>query len=502
MKIIPDDNLLTKEFAQVKELAAGYCLSPMGRKVIAGLKPEADFEAVNFQLNLVSDFKKLVEDGLVFPDEGYEDISREMALLRIDNSVLQPSQFLKIYALSSAAMSIIKFFKSHDEGYNFLRSLVNGVNEQKEITALIEEVFDEQGVVKSDASPQLLSIRKSLIRKRSEADRIYQSVIQKYRKAGYIGETEESTRNGRRVVAVVAEQKRNLNGIVHDLSATGKTAYLEPGETIEINNLIVSLENEERNEIQRILRELTARLRAYLPVITVYFETITLFDSVRARALFARSVNASMPLIKSEVNIQLFNARHPLLYLQNLQQQKRTVPFTLQLTGENRIIVISGPNAGGKTVCMKTAALLQVMLQSGFLTCCDSHSTFSIFTNLLVDIGDSQSIEYELSTYSSRLRLMKQFLNDANGSTFFIIDEFGTGTDPELGGALAEAILEELNKRKCFGLITTHYLNLKVAADRTPGLINGSMAFDAVKLQPLYELIDRKSTRLNSSHRT
>lgn len=276
---------------------------------------------------------------------------------------------------------------------------------------------------------------------------------------------------------------------MHDVSATGKTVFLEPQEVIEINNTIFNLEQEERLEIQRILRELTSSLRKYYSLLMQYMEALSEFDFTRAKALFAISGDAHFPHLVNKPIIELINAKHPLLYVYNKENKKTTIPFDLKLDFSKRILVISGPNAGGKTVCMKTIGLLQMMLQSGMLVTADENSTMGIFENLLVDIGDSQSLEYELSTYSSRLQNAKVFLERSNEKSLFLIDEFGTGTDPNLGGALAESILVELNKKKSFGIVTTHYLNLKVMADKTPGIINGSMAFDAKNLKPLYRLM-------------
>jgi DNA mismatch repair protein MutS2 len=349
-------------------------------------------------------------------------------------------------------------------------------------------VIDETGVVRSNASPELARIRKNLARKRIEADQLYASVIAKYRKSGWISDAEESWRNGRRVISIVAEQKRSAKGIIHDISATGKTCFIEPEEALGINSLINQLEQEEQEEIRRILRELTEFLRRFQPLMSHYLRCISEYDVVAAKGRLAIKLDAHLPYIENKPKIDLKDARHPLLFSFNKAAGKKTIPFDLKLDAGNRILVISGPNAGGKTVCMKTVGLSQMMLQSGFLVTCDGNSRFGFFRKILVDIGDSQSLEFELSTYSSRLRHMKVFLQQSNPDTLFLIDEFGTGTDPSLGGALAESILEEMNYRKAFGIITTHYMNLKVLADRTDGIINGSMAFDAQRLEPQFRL--------------
>lgn len=489
MNIYPEHNLLISEFEQIKGYVAEFCISNMGKDLVMDLKPESDFEILLLALNQTNEFKKLLDNGEIFPYEGYEDIARELNLLRIENSVLSPEHCLKILSLTKTVHQILNFFKNREALYPQLETLIEGLRYEKSIVDLIEEVFDDFGVVKSSASAQLAHIRKLLQRKRFEVNRVYMHIIAKYKKNGWVTDNEESSRNGRRVISIVAEQKRTLNGIVHDISATGKTAYLEPEEAVGINNMVLNLEQEERAEILRILKELTQRLRKFTLPLQQYFELVAHLDLVRAKALFGNSINAKLPLIANSPVIELHKAYHPLLFIQNKNQLKKTIPFSLTLNNEKRILVISGPNAGGKTVCMKATALLQIMLQSGLLVSAEERSVFGIFENLLIDIGDSQSIEYELSTYSSRLQKMKLFLETANAKTLFIIDEFGTGTDPELGGALAEAILEELNTKNSFGIITTHFLNLKVLADKTSGIINGCMLFDVQRLEPLYELV-------------
>lgn len=489
MNIFPPQNLLVSEFELIKALIAENCISQMGKDLVSDVIPGDDYDSIILALKQTHEFKRVIDNGEVFPTEGYENIATELNLLRIENSVLSAEHCLKILSLTKTTRIILNFFENRKSLYENLEILVDGINYEKSIVELIEEVFDEFGVVKSSASPELAHIRKLLQRKRFEADRIYQQVINKYKKNGWVTEIEESSRNGRRVISIVAEQKRSLNGIVHDLSSTGKTAYLEPEEAVGINNLVLSLEQDERAEILRILRELTQRLRKYSASLQQYFDLVAEIDFIRAKAVYAIAIKAQLPVIKNIPVIDLQNARHPLLFLQNQSQKKKTIPFNLQLDGDKRIIVISGPNAGGKTVCMKATALLQLMLQAGMLVSVDERSVFGIFKNVLIDIGDSQSIEYELSTYSSRLQKMKQFLETADADTLFIIDEFGTGTDPELGGALAEAILEELNTKRSFGLITTHFLNLKVLADKTQGIINGCMLFDVQRLEPMYELV-------------
>lgn len=488
MLLFPQSSLLLSEFSKIKDHIAGLCLCNLGVQRVEMLMPISDFEEIKLKLQKNGEFARLHASGENFPSQNYKDLTKEIGLLQIENSVLQSSQFLEIFLFAKTAESIFNFFKSREAAYPNLQTIVADLKFEKQIIKLVEEILDENGNIRSNASEALVHIRKSLTKFRHESDRVYNSVIARYRKEGWLSDAQETTRNGRRVLSIVAEQKRMLKGIIHDVSATGKTAFIEPEEVIEINNLVFSLEQDERLEIQRILRELTDKLRHFVSDLKKYQSIVGEFDFVRACALFALTINAQVPFTENKPYIDLRNARHPLLILHNKELRKQTVPFSLRLDGTNKILVISGPNAGGKTVCLKTIGLLQLMLQCGMPVPCDDNSVMGIFTTLLTDIGDSQSIEYELSTYSSRLQHMKVFLDRSDEKTLFLIDEFGSGTDPDLGGALAEAVLEQLHKQQAFGIITTHYMNLKVFADRTNGVINGMMGFDSRNLKPLFQL--------------
>src|SRR6185369_5905688 len=358
----------------------------------------------------------------------------------------------------------------------------------KAIINMIDEIVDEQGQVKDSASHDLRNIRMSLYRKRNELRRIFERIVSKLNKQGYLAEIEESFMNGRRVVAAFAEQKRMVKGILHGESDTRRTVFIEPEETIGLNNDIFSLENEERKEVYRILRELTKDLSKYEPLLSAWHTITGEYDFIRAKAKLAVEMRGEYPLLTDKSHLQLAEAYHPLLFLYNKKLNKTTIPVTITLDETNRILVISGPNAGGKTVTMKTVGLLQMMVQAGLLVPVNPSSEFGIFKQLMIHIGDTQSLEFELSTYSSHLLNMKYFMENANGRTLFFIDELGSGSDPNLGGAFAEVILEELVKKHSYGIVTTHYLNLKVMANKTPGIINGAMAFDEKNLMPQYKL--------------
>ena len=343
--------------------------------------------------------------------------------------------------------------------------------------------------MKDNASDDLAKIRMQLYKKRQELRRIFEKVVSKLAKSGYTADIDESFSNGRRVVAVFSEYKRQVKGFLHGESDSRKTAFIEPEETIELNNELYSLEQEELKEVQRVLRQLTAQLSPYSSLLMNYLQIIGQFDFVKAKAMLAIDMNAQLPMVNNLATSHLIDAYHPLLYMYNKSSGKKTIPVNIQLDDNTRILIISGPNAGGKTVSMKTLGLNQVMLQSGLLIPVHPDSQMGIYKQLFIQLGDTQNLAFELSTYSSHLIHMKHFIENANGKTLFFIDELGSGSDPHLGGAFAEVILEELSHRHAQGIVTTHYLNLKVMANHNKGIVNGAMQFDEVKLEPLYQLV-------------
>lgn len=488
MQIFPESSLLTSEYDKIRDTVSSLCVSEMGKQAVNLLQPVRDAAGISRLLARTSEMHQVLSAGLPFPSTGYVEISKELAMLQIQNSTLAEPQFMSVATMVRTIKDVFGFFKNRKGHFPYLEQVLEPLHFEPDILLQIEAVLDDAGVVRTSASAELTRIRRALQRNRAESDRIYLSVIGRLRRLGWLSDPAESSRSGRRVLAVIAEQKRSLRGVIHDTSTTGKTLFLEPEEALAINQATDTLEQEERLEITRILRALAAALRKHVPLLQAYLDRLGIYDFNRAKALFGLRINGIYPGINDSPFLSLCQAKHPLLLLHNQELKKNTVPFDLKLGGDNRILVISGPNAGGKTVCMKTAGLLQMMLQSGMPVSAGTDSEFGLFDNLLVDIGDSQSIEYELSTYSSRLKNMRVFLEQVGKSSLFLIDEFGTGTDPNLGGALAEAILEELNARKATGIVTTHYLNLKVMADSTPGLLNGSMEFDLKRLRPLYRL--------------
>jgi DNA mismatch repair protein MutS2 len=490
MKIFPESALVQLEFDKVKDLLVEHCKSEFAKKKASDLRIHTRKDFIQTELQQTHEYKLLQLNAQYFPNDYVLNLSKDLRLLAIPGAVLAGDQFVQIRKLAVSIQSVFRWFDNERRtSYPALTKVIADTYYEKAILEMLDEVLDEHGNVKDNASEDLQKIRLNLYKKRNELRRVFERVVSRLNKAGYAADIEESFSNGRRVVAVFSEYKRQIKGILHGESDTRKTAYIEPEETIELNNDIYSLENEESKEIQRILRKLTSDLSVYAELLKTYHTIIGEYDFIRGKARLAIDMNGQFPAIVDAAHIELINAYHPLLYLYNKKSGKNTIPLSLTLNDKNRILVISGPNAGGKTVTLKTIGLLQMMLQSGLLVPVNADSQMGIFKQLMIHIGDTQSIEFELSTYSSHLKNMKHFMEVANGKTLFFIDELGSGSDPNLGGAFAEVIMEELARKHSFGIVTTHYLNLKVMANKVPGIINGAMAFDEQNLMPLYKLI-------------
>ena len=489
MKLFPESAGVQLEFDKIRTLLAEHTRTAYAQEKAKSLRIHTRKEFIELELAQSHAYLLLQQTGQHFPNDFVLNISRELKLLGIPGAVLNGEDFVHVRKLAEGIRLIFRWFESdRQEAYPSLYTIIKDSYYEKNIISGIDAVLDEQGHVRDNASAELEGIRLSLYRKRNELRRSFEKIVQKLNKAGYIADIEEAFLNGRRVVAVYAEHKRQVKGILHGESDTRRTSYVEPEETIELNNDIYSLENEERAEIYRIMRKLTAELSVYAPLLKNYHDILGEFDFVRAKARLALDMNASLPQLKDRSGIELIKAYHPLLFLYNRKTGKPVVPVNLSLDEKQRILVISGPNAGGKTVTLKTVGLLQMMIQSGLLVPVHPDSSFGIFKQLMIHIGDTQSLEFELSTYSSHLKNMKFLMEEANGRTLFFIDELGSGSDPSLGGAFAEVFLEELVRKHALGIVTTHYLNLKVMANKTPGIINGAMAFDETNLLPLYQL--------------
>ncbi|MEO6489749.1 MAG: MutS2/Smr-associated SH3 domain-containing protein [Ferruginibacter sp.] len=489
MKLFPDSTLHQLEFDKVKELLAEHCRTEHARARVLHLRIHTRLDFIRTALQQSSEFKIILDSGEYLPNDFTTSITREIKLLGIPGASLSGEQFLVLRRLAENAANIFRWFDIERRNtYRGLAAVIENTYFEKNIKAQIEQVLDEAGAVKDTASEELSRIRMMLYRKRNELRKLFDRLVGKLNKLGYLADIEESFMNGRRVLAVFAEQKRMIKGVLHAESDSRKTSFIEPEETTELNNEIFSLEQDEAKEIYKILRNLTAELSVYAPLLKTYFDISGDYDFIRAKAKLAIDIGGNYPMLKDKAHVQLINAFHPLLLLYNKKNNKSTVPVNLTLNEANRILVISGPNAGGKTVTLKTVGLLQVMLQAGLLVSVSPDSEMGIFKQLMIHIGDTQSLEFELSTYSSHLKNMKYFMENANGKTLFFIDELGSGSDPNLGGAFAEVIMEELAYKHSFGIVTTHYLNLKVMANKVAGIINGAMQFDENNLLPLYKL--------------
>jgi DNA mismatch repair protein MutS2 len=490
MKLYPESAYVQLEFNKVKDLLANYCQTEHARAKAEQLRIHTRKDFVDTELRQTHEYRQLMLNSIYFPNDYILNLARELKLLSIPGAVLGGEEFQLLRKLAGSMEKIFRWFDAERKSaYGALAKVIEGTYYEKAIIQMIDEVLDEGGQVKDNASEDLKNIRMGLYKKRNELRRLFDKIVSKLNKQGYLAEIEESFMNGRRVLAVFAEQKRTVKGILHGESDSRKTAFVEPEETIELNNTIYSLENDERKEVYSILRELTGKLSIYVSLLSAWHTVVGEYDFIRAKAKLATEIKGEFPIVIDKAHVQLVEAYHPLLYLYNQRTGKPTIPVTITLDDSNRILVISGPNAGGKTVTMKTIGLLQMMVQSGLLVPVHPSSQFGIFKQLMIHIGDTQSIEFELSTYSSHLLHMKHFMEHGNGRTLFFIDELGSGSDPSLGGAFAEVILEELSKRHAIGIVTTHYLNLKAMAGKTAGIVNGAMAFDERNLQPLYKLL-------------
>lgn len=490
MKCFPESALVQLEFEKVKDLLALHCRTEYAVQKAAALRIHTRKEFIDVELQQTHEYRLLQQHGLNFPNDFVLNLTKELKLLGIPGATLKGEHFLQIKKLADNTGNIFRWMDNERRGaYPALAKVIDNTYYEKVINELIDEILDDTGNVKDTASEELERIRMSLYRKRNELRRLFDKIVSKLNKQGYLAEIEESFMNGRRVLAVFAEQKRMIKGVMHGESDSRRTTFIEPEETTELNNEIFSLEHEESREVYRILKQLTQKLSVYASLLKTWHDVAGEYDFIAAKAKFAAEYGGNYPSVADRAQVKLVNAYHPLLFIYNNRNNKPTIPVNLSLNEKQRILVISGPNAGGKTVTLKTVGLLQLMMQSGLLVPVHPDSEMGIFKQLLIHIGDTQSLEFELSTYSSHLKNMKHFMENANGKTLFFIDELGSGSDPNLGGAFAEVIMEELAHKHSFGIVTTHYLNLKVMANKVAGIINGAMQFDEKNLLPLYKLI-------------
>ncbi len=489
LTFIPEDLLHQLEYDKILELVAQACVGQAA--AVRARIPSFDTRrgAIVARLSEVHEMKCALAQDEVLPINAYDDISEDLRQLAIEEYVLPEEALVRIWRILRTMRDLVWFFSAvRRNAYPRLAALLTPLAWDDSLIEAISQILDEEGQIRPNASAELARIHRAILSKHSELDRQFRHIVQALKQKGWLTDNAESIRNGRRVLSVPAEHKRKIRGIIHDESTTGKTAYIEPEQVIEINNDIFELQVAERREKWRLLRDLCRTLRPHVHLLGQYQALIIRYDLILAKARVALRMNAHMPKVRSEPRIDIQFGRHPLLYLKNKAQGKETVPFDLRLTGDKRILVLSGPNAGGKSVLMKAVGLLQLMLQSGMLVPTDETSEMGIFHKIFADIGDQQSLEDDLSTYSSHLKNMREFLAQADAQTLVLIDEFGSGTDPKMGGAIAEAILAALDRKKVYGIVTTHYSNLKIFAFKTPGLLNGAMTFEKDTLSPTYQL--------------
>jgi len=466
------------------------CLSPLGEYYVDKIRFTNSFGQLRILLDQTEEFRQLLEEESRFPSQDYFDLTFELHRVKTEGTYIEQALLFDLKSSLSVIADVIRFIRQAEaDRFENLKKLTEGVFVDKQIVKYISDIIDDKGEIRDAASPDLKQIRNDLRSKMAGIDRRVNATLRMAKKEGWAAkDAEVAIRNGRPVIPVSVAYKRQINGFIHDESSTGQTVFVEPAEIFETNNQIRELESAERREIIRILKAFTAFVRPEIANLIDAYRFLGRIDFIRAKAKFAIEIDAMRPKLLDKQGFDWINATHPLLFLTHKNLNKEIVPLYVKLDEEQRILVISGPNAGGKSVCLKTIGLLQYMLQCGLLIPVKEGSKAGIFKNLFIDIGDEQSLENDLSTYSSHLLNMKHFLLNANNDTLFLIDEFGTGTEPVLGGAIAESVLERLNEKKAYGVVTTHYSNLKLMSKPGNGIINGAMMFDTKAMKPLYRL--------------
>ena len=486
---ITQKTLQDLEFNTVLQTISDRCNTEIGKQKALQITPFQDKVVLLQALHQTSEYVSSFANNNAIPNHGFENSSNDINFLAIEDSFLEVASFRKLATLSETVNVLLLFFKKFHEYYPKLNEKASQIEYTKIIVQRIDEVVDKYGVIKDNASPELIHIRREMSTVRGKVNQSFGTALTQYNSLGYLDDIKESIVENRRVLAVLAMYRRKVKGSILGSSKTGSIAYIEPEATLKYSRELSNLEYEEREEITKILKKLSNEIRPFVELLHTYQDFLSDIDVIAAKAKYANKINGLLPNIIEEKRLFFREAFHPILYLNNLEKKEVTFPQTVELNQENRIIVISGPNAGGKTISLKTVGLLQLMLQSGMLIPVHERSETFLFDRILTDIGDNQSIENHLSTYSYRLKNMNYFLKKCNSKTLFLIDEFGTGSDPELGGALAETFLEEFYHREAFGIITTHYSNLKILANELPHASNANMLFDEKSLEPLYKLI-------------
>ncbi|MBN8642653.1 MAG: DNA mismatch repair protein MutS [Flavobacteriales bacterium] len=486
---ITQKTLQDLEFGAILHTISGKCNTDLGQQKALEIKPYSNKDELMNALLQTSEYQSSFSNNNAIPNHGFESITSEIKLLSIEDSFLEVSSFRKIAAISETVNTLLIFLKKFQEYYPTIYTQSTAVELTKIIIQKIDEIVDKYGEVKDNASPDLVEIRRNINAVRGKVNQSFGMALSQYNSLGYLDDIKESIIENRRVLAVLAMYRKKVKGSILGNSKTGSIAYIEPETTLKYSRELNNLQFEEREEIIKIIKKLTNEIRPFTELLNQYQEFLSDVDVIAAKAKYANDINGILPKITNDKRLYFREAFHPILFLTNKAKKEITYPQTIEFNSDNRIIVISGPNAGGKTISMKTVGLLQLMLQSGILIPVHERSETFLFDRILTDIGDNQSIENHLSTYSYRLKNMNYFLKKCNAKTLFLIDEFGTGSDPELGGALAETFLEEFYHREAYGIITTHYSNLKMLANELPFATNANMMFDEKSLEPMYKLI-------------
>ncbi len=478
-------------FNAIKRYLKDECSSSLGTTHVDRLTFSDSFDQISKLLHQTEEFRRILTGEGSFPSAHFLDVTTSLNSAKTPGAFLSEEEFHNIQLSLTTLFQCLRFFQkdAEEDAYPYLKELSGAVQLPVSLLNGIKQVIDEQGQVRNNASAELKQIRRALLSEQSRLRKVLDQILRNAQGQGFTPDDASVTiRGGRMVIPVLAEYKRRVKGFIHDESATGQTVFLEPAEVLEINNEIRDLTYREKREVVRILTTLTDTLRPHLPNLRTAYQFLGMIDFIRAKARLALRLDARCPKLVKERVLDWVKARHPLLQLSETHQNRSVVPLDIALNSDQRILVISGPNAGGKSVCLKTVALLQYMVQCGLLIPLAEQSTVGLFQSVFIDIGDEQSLENDLSTYSSHLTSMNYFVKFADKKTLVLIDEFGTGTEPQFGGAIAEAILEDLNAKRVFGVITTHYSNLKEFADRAEGVVNGAMRYDTLRLEPLFAL--------------
>lgn len=483
-------------FDQIRQLLKGKCLSTLGEERVDEMTFSDNYDEINQRLEQVVEFVRITQEEEDFPAQYFFDVRPSLKRIRVEGMYMDEQELFDLRRSLETIRDIVRFLQQSDEEeetenspYPALRELAGDILVFPQLIARIDSILDKFGKIKDNASAELLRIRRELSATTGSISRSLNSILRAAQSEGYVDKDVTPTmRDGRLVIPVAPGMKRKIRGIVHDESATGKTVFIEPAEVVEANNRIQELEGEERREIIRILTEFSATVRPQVPALLSSYEFLAEIDFIRAKALFGIDIKGLKPSFENQQIVDWFQAVHPLLQMSLTKHDKKVVPLDIILTRDKRILLISGPNAGGKSVCLKTVGLLQYMLQCGMLVSMHERSHAGIFSHIFIDIGDEQSIEDDLSTYSSHLTNMKMMLKSCNGESLILIDEFGGGTEPQIGGAIAEAVLKRFNLKGTFGVITTHYQNLKHFAEDHEGVVNGAMLYDRHEMRALFQL--------------